>query len=240
MIPQPITVDGYAGDVPEEIEEVGARVDADLDRMFPGGWHARYEAHDPEVREARRALFEHHLFMPRAVKCHNDAVPAAQAHASAARLAVLAVAAADQAYAELSFNTTINWLAAHHRYITASIEARRLLTEVVDTATALRDGEFGKEMAALTLEHYRQHVPAGQRITVPDVDAAELALAEFVETTRERIDVLRATVSGGYPAGFAPLPAEPAPAPSRPVDGDWAAETSASTGVVVSGRGRGW
>jgi hypothetical protein len=240
MIPKPIVVDGYDGTPHESDEDMWRRIGADLDRQFPDGWHDRYEAKDSEVRDAAVKLFEYHLFIPVMVRHHNATVPAAQRYATLAQLAPRAVAEADSLYGDLDKSTTINWLAAHHRFIKAAVNARRLLTELVDAAIALRDSKLGNEIYGrangLTQVYYETHVPAEQRITMPDVDAAELALTEFVETTRERIDILRATVSGGYPAGFAPAPVEPAPAPHGPVDDDWAADLPASHAVVAGER----
>lgn len=45
--------------------------------------------------------------------------------------------------------------------------------------------------------------------------------------------MLRATVSGGYPEGFAP---PVAPAQAGPVDDDWAADHPASVAVVAGKR----
>lgn len=235
MIPQTIVIDGYDGSIPEDTSTgpVWARAAADLDQAFPAGWNDRYEANDQEVRGQAVELFRYHLFMPSVVRHHNTAVPAAQQHAQATRMARGAVAAADSAYADLNKNTTINWLAAHHRFILAAVEARRTLTEVVDAAIALRDGEFGKEMVGITRTYYEQAVPVEQRITLPDVDAAQLELAEFDERTRERIDILRATVSGDYPQGFTPAPAGPR---TELAQDDWADERPASVAVVAKER----
>lgn len=245
MNPQVIVVDGYDGTIDEDTSTapVIARVRADLDRQFPDGWHGRYEANDPEVRSLSRDLFQYHLFMPYMVHHHNQAVPLAQRYADLAQLTSRAVAETDAMYADLDKNTTVNWLAAHHRFILAVVEARRLLTELVDAAIALRDSKLAKEIndrhSKLTAMYYEQHVPAEQHITIPDVDAAELALADFVETTRDRIDILRATVSGGYPAGFAPAPVSPAPAPAGPDDDeDWMVDAPASRATVA--RERAW
>lgn len=240
MTPQKIVVDGYDGSAPEDTSTgpVMARIVADLDRLFPDGWRDRYEAEDPEVRDAATARFQYHLFVPIAVRRHNTAVPVARQYAITSQLAGRAVARVDSLYADLDKNTTVNWLAAHHRFVSAAVAAREVLTRAVDAAIALRDSDLGKELTGpngLTQLYYEQEVPAEQRITLPDVDAAQLALTGFVEQTRERIDLLRATVSGGYPAGFAPA-VEPQLAPAGPVDDDWAADRPASVAVVAGER----
>lgn len=241
MIPKTIVVDGYDGSIPEDTstDPVAARVAADLDRLFPDGWRDRYAAEDRAVRDAAVARFQYHLFVPIAVRHHNAVVPVARQYAVTSQLAGRAVARVDSLYADLDKNTTVNWLAAHHRFVTAAVTAREVLTRAVDAAIALRDSDLGKELTGrtngLTQLYYEQEVPAEQRITLPDVDAAQLALTGFVEQTRERIDLLRATVSGGYPAGFAPA-VEPQLAPAGPVDDDWAADRPASVAVVAGER----
>jgi hypothetical protein len=245
MTPQTIVVDGYDGSITEDTSTgpVVARVRADLDRRFPDGWQARYDAADRVVRDASVDLFQYHLFMPLVVRHHNAAVPAAQQYATLANAAARAVAEVDSLYADLGKNTTINWLAAHHQFTVAAVKARDLLDSALAAAIALRDSGLGKEIAdrhsGLTRMFYEREVPAEQRIAIPDVDAVSLALTGFVETTRERLDILRATVSGGYPAGFAPAPTAPAPAPTGPVDDDWATGRRASV-AMVAGRERGW
>ncbi len=242
MLPQTIVFDGYDGTMPKNDKAMMTRIAADLDEIFPDGWRDQYEKNNPEVRRAAAVRFEYHLFMPIVVNHHNEAVPIAQRHARAAELARRAVVEVDGLYADLGKNTTVNWLAAHHRFILACKEARRLLTEVVDTATALHDTELAKELDGRRgglVSVYYGRVPTEQRITIPDVEAAGLALSEFVETTGERIDTLRATVSGGYPEGFAPaVEAVPMQAPEQPgPDGDWDGDWPASR-AVVAGEGQ--
>jgi hypothetical protein len=232
-------IDGYDGEQLTDEEHRG-RVRADMDRQFPGGWQARWDAGDREVRDAFTRTVRHHVFVPVVVGYHNRAVDAACEYAGLDVLVSRGRWEVDQLYRDLDKNTTVNWLAAHHRFVKTAVSLRDILTRRVAAARSLAEGEFGQQMTDPVLAVYEQVVPAGQRITVPDVDEAELALTEFVEKTRERIDLLRATVTGGYPEGFAP----PRPAPSPPAvsvgaDPDWDDNWPASH-AVVAGREQRW
>jgi hypothetical protein len=121
-----------------------------------------------------------------------------------------AVDEANQLYDDLDKNTTINWLAAHHRFTKATIRARAVLTDRADLTDDLtdRDPDILKDPnSALAALYYTAHVPEDQRIQLPtkaDAGNAKAALIDFTILSNTRFDILRATLTGAYPPGFAP------------------------------------
>jgi hypothetical protein len=72
---------------------------------------------------------------------------------------------------------------------------------------------------------------------MPDDTAHPELLSDFIETGTERFRLLRATVTGGYPAGFEPAD-EPQPA-GNPDEDVWTNGTFRATPAVVADE-RGW
>jgi hypothetical protein len=157
-----------------------------------------------EVRTAADYLSHYQMLLPVIMDHHYQAVPAAAEHARLDRLARRAVAEADRLYADLGKDSTVDWRAARHQFVEACIRAWQLLTGRLVVARALAGGKFGRDMATLCRLVYERAVPAQHRIVLPDVDGEYLAVAEFVELTRTRLDILCVTAAGGYPPGFAP------------------------------------
>lgn len=208
--PTLITIEGFDGTGdPPNIDEIRRRLWRDVDERFPDATRDDYD-HRQDVRDYSVERFRHHLSAWFVAETHNKAVPAAGQYAELAAAAGAVVAASDSLYADLSKNTTINWLAAHHRYVLATCEARRLLTERNAAAQHLAETFAVRDLAGFSEMLYHQTVPADQRITVPDLDALKLDLANFVETSTERFALLRATVTGGFPDGFQPAGDRPA------------------------------
>jgi hypothetical protein len=87
---------------------------------------------------------------------------------------------------------------------------------------------------------YTAHVPAEHRITMPDLDDCKVQLASFIETSTERFTTTRATITGGYPAGFEPAPIEHEPF-ERAADDEitWMTMPFRATPAVVA-RERNW
>jgi hypothetical protein len=238
--PSQISINGWTGDGADPgTEAFWRRVRADLDVEFPNGYS--YDD-DDAVRRFATARFEIHLHSWHMARMHNTVLPATLRYAALDREARAAVARVDGLYADLSKNTTINWLAAHHRFVLATIEARRVLTARAEAAQDLHTKHAADfTTSRRSLEIYEQHVHAAQRITIPDPDAARLDLTAFIETSTERFGILRATVTGGYPDGFAPAPAEPATAapPADRGESDWSG-AAWSASVAVANTARGW
>jgi hypothetical protein len=157
-----------------------------------------------DIRTAADCLREYQKLLPVIMVHHDQAVPGAVEHGRLDALARKAVADAGVLYADLGKDTTVNWPAAHHRFVEAAVRARELLAARLAAARVLAGGKFGRDMGTFARVVYEQAVPAGQRIVLPDVDGERRALAEFVERTRAQLDILRATADGDYPQGFAP------------------------------------
>lgn len=124
-----------------------------------------------------------------------------------------ATAEVDYLYADMDKNTTINWLAAHHRFTKATIRAQALLAEAAELTTELagRDPSFLKNDRSPANITYVKHVPADQQIVLPTqaaVDRAQLAVTSFVTLSTTRFGILRATLTGAYPPGFQPAGTE--------------------------------
>lgn len=182
--PQLIDVPGYEEFGSRGLDLVRELAYADLDREFPDGWRDRYDRKDREVVDFALRRFDVHLGLPLMLGAHNKAVPLAAQYAHACFAAERAIAHTEALYADLSKNTTINWLAAHHRYMLALVRARDLLTARVDAAVALAGSEFHEKSKMRTMEFYEEVVAEEQRIQVPNVDTVRLDLAEFVEQAR--------------------------------------------------------
>jgi hypothetical protein len=233
--PTTITILGYTGlgEAPT-MDELRGHAWRETEERFPGVKKHDYDTR-PEVRSCVVERFSYYLHAWFAAGTHNKAVPAALAYAAVDRAVPAAIARADSLYADLSKNTTINWLAAHHRYVLATCEARQLLTERIAAGESLAEA-YSDGITGFSQMVYHEHVPAEQRISVPDLDQIRLDLAEFVETRTERFGLLRATITGGYPEGF-----EPAgdPSPTSRASGDWSGKPVPAS-VAVANTARGW
>jgi hypothetical protein len=212
---------------------------------------AKLDADHPDLRErldnddpdARRLLAEvgldylHGFFIARA---HRAAAPLADEYAKVSAEALRAVQQASTEYADLTKNTTTNWLAAHHRFVLTTQRARDLLERRTEIAQDLHQHEpfLGDTDPARMV--YARHVPAEHRITMPNLDELRLQLANFTETSTERFAATRATITGGYPAGFEPAPIEHEPF-ERPAGEEiaWTPEQFRAAPAVVAGE-RNW
>lgn len=219
-IPTPITILGYDGTgACPEISDVWRQVipearerfpDVDLIAILDRG---SIPPGDPDYPVSRwcvdRVMERTYCWF--VVKEHNEAIPSLTRYAQLDRETTTAVDHVAGLYADMHKNTTINWLASHHRLVLATIDARRLLTERAELARQLHDqtGAVAKinRPDGLTRTYYDAHVPADQQLQFPDPEADAGALAEFVELATERFRILRATITGGFPPGFEPAPA---------------------------------
>ncbi len=142
------------------------------------------------------------------LQTHNDIFPLLNTLADLHRDADQAVAESSAHYADLSKNTTINWLATHHRYVLATVRARTLLSQIADLTTTLADRKPDILDAGSAAYHYvYSKVPEDQRIVLPtreQADTAQLNLTAFVELSTTQFGILFATITGGYPPGFTP------------------------------------
>jgi hypothetical protein len=198
-----------------EAEKIWPRAVADaaaeLDSFDPAVMHGETprgeRVHPHRAWVLDRVMARRHAWF--AAQAHNDLVPILNGLHDLHRDADQAVAEAGAHYADLSKNTTVNWLATHHRYVLATVRARTLLSRIADLTADLA----GRELDILTprsLGHdlvYTVFVPEAKRITLPtreQADAAKIALTVFVETSTTQFGILLATITGGYPPGFSP------------------------------------
>jgi len=170
---------------------------------------------DPQDRRACADLFTEILAGAKVASFHNKLAPLLATYRSAARAARAAVFAADQAYDERANRTTTAWHAAHHRYILAVTAAQDALAAQHEAAEPAR--KHAKQFPSLAREFYDKLVPAGQRLTIPNLDELATQLTQFRETHQQRITLLAHTLNGTYPPGFAPDPI-PAPQPEPAQD----------------------
>lgn len=243
--PARITILGYdgTGDPPDIGDIWRDRVIPELRAQHPDfrASDLNVERHPMRKRGVDRVMeYLHGWFI---AKEHNETVPALTRYMQVSRLATAAVSDTACLYGDLARNTTINWLAAHHTFVIATIQARRLLTERAELAQALaaRKESAGvcglHRPGSLTRLYYDAHVPADQQITLPDPDTDHLAIAEFVELSTERFRILRATITGTYPPGFEPTPIDPAAAADQ-VAAEWAGNPiPISPALVYADRG---
>lgn len=250
MIPSSVTVAGWNGtehgaNGPDHDEKLGRRILEELEAKQPGIL-ARYHAED---RDARRAFVDHWLETMHGyyvAYAHIVAAPIANQYATLRTQALAAVEQAGAEYDDLSRNTTINWLAAHHRFVLTTQRARTLLEQQVAVAEQLRH-LLTKDRTcyylatdSLSREVYFRFVPAEDRITLPDVEEVKTQLADFVQLSTGRFSATRATITGGYPDGFAP-PAIDTDMPEPDADDEiaWTSQPYTATPAVVAGE-RGW
>lgn len=145
-----------------------------------------------------------------AAKEHNELVPHANRYAETDAACHRATTHASELYDDLHKNTTINWLAAHHRFVLACIAARDILTTRAELAAELaaRDTNILQPTnQSLYALHYTAHVPQEQRIQLPTKNTAaeaQATLDDFVALCTRRFETLRATITGTFPPGFAP------------------------------------
>lgn len=184
---------------------------AELDDFDPACMQGR-TAYGERVHPHRawvldRVMVRRHAWF--AVNEHNDLVPILNGLADLHRDADRAVAESSAHYADLSKNTTVNWLATHHRYVLATVRARTQLSRIADLTADLA-GRQPDILKPRTIGHdliYTVFVPGADRVILPtpaEVDTARLNLTEFVELSTTQFGILLATITGGYPPGFAP------------------------------------
>lgn len=211
---QRITLFGFDGHEAQspEIEDIWKIVLAQAKEQFGDAFDInqitrRYAYGEERAPQSRWCLdrVQAHLCGYFVVKEHNSLVSDLNRLETLVRDSVTAITAADQAYADLSKNTTINWLAAHHRYVLAARHTRDLLTERLELATRLAGAgdnlHLFREPGRIV---YTENVPEANRIQLPGTGTAQAALDNFVATTTERFQILRATITGAMPPGFAP------------------------------------
>lgn len=244
MIPSTVTVAGWNGDEhgpngPDQGPELGQRLLTELEAKNPGIWD-RYQAEDKQARRTFVDYWMESMHGYYTAHAHQLLAPLANEYATLSAQALAAVEQAGAEYDDLSRNTTINWLAAHHRFVLTTQRARTLLEQQIAAAETLRE-KLTKDRNCyylgtdtLSREVYFRHVPAEHRITMPDVDQAKTQLANFVQLSTGRFSATRATITGGYPDGFAP-PALDTDMPAPPADDEisWTA-----TPAVVAGERR--
>lgn len=194
-----LIINGLTGfETDHERNTICQKILADAQRM-PGNT-------EEERRVAGRVFGEqlelHHLSYG-AARFHNTLAPLTAGYRNAHRAANHRCREANEAYADLAKSTTTAWHAAHHRFTTATIAARDALAEMVRLAEELHDTAAKVRQHGLTRD-YDKMVPADQRVVLPELDAARLDFAGFVETSTERFAITRATITGDYPTGFAP------------------------------------
>ncbi len=182
----------------------------------------------------RVARLERLIWALGATRYHNAAVPAGTEFHQLHHQAHAAMTAATSEYDDLSRNTTVNWLAAHHRFVTATITARDLLERKIRAAEDIH-AVWDTHMNGLTFSGYHDLVDPTDRITPPDLDQLRLELATWIETSTTRFTITRITVTGGYPAGFAPTTDTPATdgTPDSP-------DTTFTAGQAIANTARRW
>jgi hypothetical protein len=241
MIPMTVTIAGWTGDEAgpngPSMDEYRRRLWAQLNADHPG-LGQRYDAGDPTAKKILTQAGTDHLHGFFIAHAHRTAAPLANEYATVTVRAQRAVQQAAGEYADLSKNTTVNWLAAHHRFVITTRAARELLERCVDIAEDLHRHEQFLGGGGVSQRIYAAYVPAEHRITMPDLDDCKVQLASFVELSTERFTTTRATITGGYPAGFEPAPIEHEPF-DRPTDDEvvWKnAAFPASTAVAATAR----
>ncbi len=238
MIPMTVEVAGWTGTEPElTIPQLRRLAFEQLEADRPG-FRARYDAEEGgATRTFTDKVMEllHGYFI---AKAHATLAPRANEFAHLNQLAAAAMAQADEEYASLSRNTTVNWLAAHHRFTTATLAAKGFLESCIEVATELLERRESTSFLTgeLNVSIYERYVPAQDRIVLPDVDKLRVRLAAWMEKSTERFEVTRVTVTGGFPAGFVPAPVESAPAGVEQawLGDDWSAS------VAVANTARRW
>lgn len=224
-----ISILGYDGTGPcPEIQDIWQIVIPEAQQQFPDLDLKIFEERTPwgqpvhPHREWATDRVMEYMYAWFITQAHNSLVAHANKLANLEDEATRTVATAEQAYADLNKNTTINWLAAHHRYVLACITARNALTRHAELATELagRDDDILKPVKqSLHAFYYTAHVPEHERIQLPTKNTAasiRQALADFVALCTRRFETLRATITGTFPPGFAPTPAD--------VTAEWAGE----------------
>ncbi len=234
MIPNTVEIGGWTGTGPEpKIPQVRDLAFQELEAIYPA-FRARYDREDAGMTRIFANKVMELMQGYCVARAHARLAPRANELAHLMRRADAAMAWADEEYVGLSRNTTVNWLAAHHRFTTATLEAKGFLETCIEVATELLGRrELTSFLTGETnVSIYERHVPAQDRIVLPDVDKLQLKLAGWIEKSTERFEVTRVTITGGFPAGFALAPA----GADLPVDDEivWRAS------VAVADTARGW
>ncbi len=228
--PHPITITGLPGPDNENIDPHRRAWQEAVDNRNPG------DDDDTVSRQAVR-LLEQFLWAHAAAAYHNAAVPAATEYHDLILAATNAMATATREYDDLSKNTTINWLAAHHRFILASTEATDLLTKALDAATDVH-AIWERHMRGLAVSGYEALVDAADRIIPPDLDSGRLNITTWAETTTRRQALTSATINGHFPAGYAL--ADPAEPVTRTDDTETVWPATSQISVAVANTARTW
>jgi hypothetical protein len=194
MTPNPITILGYDGNTATN-EELWARIGADLDRQFPNG------TDDATWKKAGVVSLERHLAASAIATYHNHMIVLIAAYQRAATISRVAVGVVNDAYDDLTNRRTTAWHAAHHRYIVAVTAAQAAFAARSEAAAPLTEYQT-RERRDLVARFYDQLVPAGDRLTMPDLTDLDLDHNLFTETNRERLHLLSHTITGTVPAGF--------------------------------------
>jgi len=246
-IPTSITILGFdgTGQTPELSDIWRDKVIPELRDEFPDFQESDLHVEGHRIRRRGTDRVMEYLYAWFIAKAHNDTVPTLTCYIRKSRLADTAVQYVASLYDDLSRNTTINWLAAHHTFVLATIQARRLLTERAQLARTLHARQEQEpsswirlhQPGSLSRMYYDTFVPADQQLTLPNVHTDDAAVADFVELSTDRFRILRATITGAFPPGFEPTPIDPADAADE-VAAEWAGDpVPISPALALADRG---
>lgn len=249
MIPSTVTVAGWNGNEhgsngPDQDHHLAHRLWTDLEAQQPG-IRARYQADDKTARRAFTDYWMESMHGYYTAHAHQLVAPLTNQYATLSAQALAAVEQAGTDYDDLSRNTTINWLAAHHRFVLTTQRARTLLEQRTAVAEQIREmltkdrncHYLGTD--SYSREVYAKHVPAEHRVTMPDLEELKSQLANFVQLSTSRFAATRATITGGYPDGFAPPALDTdTTTPAADHETAWTNEPYPATPAVVAGERR--